>query len=309
MYFLSDEERRYVIRKLLPEARRQGVAEELRGWNWHQAPLSPPYRAKLGVFEIAGQYCANGRDVYARHVLHKRGEATPSMVEGRVLHDVVASVILEAKRLMYREGRSCVGLLDTLAFPDFAEQNNSTGSPVLRDELNTLPGLKEKAESLWHFERRRIVTRVEEVLARQPHIGVDALVTLALPVVVEQKLNGTFLGLSSHLAADALGWAEPLMVDLKFGEPREFHRLATTGYALVMESLYEYPISLGCIVYPCYREGRWTVEREFHIINDELRQWFIESRDERMRLVEEEIDPGTEGCQEHCPFWKICKGG
>ncbi len=274
------------------------MAEELRGWNWHQAPLSPAYRAKLGVFEVAGQYCGNGRDVYVRHVLKKRGVATAAMVEGRVLHDVVARIILEAKGLMYREGHGCVGLLDKLSFPCEAWT-----------ELGALPELKEKAESLWHFERRRIVTRAEEVLARQPHIGVDALVTLTLPVVVEQKLNGTFLGLSSHLAADALGWAEPLMVDLKFGEPREFHRLATTGYALVMESLYEYPISLGCVIYPNYREGRWTVERDFHIINDELRQWFIESRDERMRLVEEEIDPGTETCQEQCPFWKICRGG
>lgn len=297
MYFLSDEERRYVLRKLLPEARQQGVAEELRGWNWNQAPLAPPYRATLGVFEIAGQYCANGRDVYVRHVLNQRGELTPAMLEGRVMHDVVARIILESKRVIYREGHASVGLLDAMTFP-------SAGWA----ELSALPEVKIKAESLWQFERRRIVTRVEEVLTRQPHIGVDALATLALPVVVEQKLNGTFLGLSSHLAADAVGWAEPLMVDLKFGEAREFHRLATTGYALVMESLYEYPISLGCIVYPCFRDGRWTVERDFHIINDELRQWFIESRDERMRLVEEEIDPGTATCQARCAFWKICQG-
>jgi CRISPR-associated protein Csa1 len=295
MYFLNEEERRYVLRKLLPEARREGVAEELRGWNWNQAPLASPYRARLGVFEVAGQYCASGRDVYLRHVLKARAEASAAMLEGRILHDVAATIVLEAKRAIYRDGLNCVKALEGLAF-----------TPARWSELARTPALCEKAESLWHFEQRRILVRVEEVLASQPRIGIDALAALALPVVVEQKLDGKFLGLSAHLSADAVGLAEPMMVDIKFGEPRDFHRLATTGYAMVMESLYEYPIGLGCIVYPRYREGRWTVERDFHIIGDELRQWFIEARDERARLVDEEIDPGTMDCREGCVYWKVC---
>ncbi len=47
--------------------------------------------------------------------------------------------------------------------------------------------------------------------------------------------------------------------------------------------------------------GRVTVERDLHVIGDELRQLFIEARDERTRLVEEGIDPGlcvecNDGC-------------
>ncbi len=87
----------------------------------------------------------------------------------------------------------------------------------------------------------------------------------------------------------------------------EFHRLGTNGYALVLESLHEYPVNLGCIVYVEFQQGRLLIERDFHIIGDELRQQFIDDRDQRARLVEEEIDPGLPAeCYQGCPFWRHC---
>ena len=68
MYFASAEEQRWVQRGLLPEARRQPVAEELRGWSWHQPPLKPVYDRPLGVYEVAGKYCPTGRDLFLRRV-------------------------------------------------------------------------------------------------------------------------------------------------------------------------------------------------------------------------------------------------
>ena len=94
-----------------------------------------------------------------------------------------------------------------------------------------------------------MAARIQEILVKQPHIQEDSLATLAIPVVVEQKLDGTFFGLSASLSADAFTFSEPMVLDLKFGEPKKFHRLSTTGYALVMEAIHEYPINLGCIVY------------------------------------------------------------
>jgi CRISPR-associated protein Csa1 len=98
-----------------------------------------------------------------------------------------------------------------------------------------------------------------------------------------------------------------MMVDIKFGKPQKFHRLATTGYALVMESIYEYPINVGCVVYVTFQGDNLSIERDFHVIDDELRQWFIEERDERMRIVEEEIDPGfAQSCPRTCFCWEEC---
>lgn len=304
MYFLSEEERRLVLRRLLPQARENDVHPDLRGWNWAQPPLAPVYEAKLGLYEIAGQYCATGRDVYLRHVQGVKPPPNLLMVEGGVFHRVMTAIILAAKRIIYTQGPDCLTGLEALAEPD---RSTLKTEGLSEKEREALAG---RVDILWDFEYHRIVARVQEALARQPHIGPDALVALALPVTVEQKLDGSFLGLSSHLSADAFLFSEPMMMDIKFGERQDFHRLTTAGYALVMESLYEFPINVGCIVYPTFRGRRLLIERDFHLIDDELRQWFIEARDERMRLVEEEIDPGLMGeCYPLCHYWTACHPG
>jgi CRISPR/Cas system-associated exonuclease Cas4 (RecB family) len=43
MYFLTEEEKKRLLKGFLPKSREQGVAEELRGWNWSQPPLEPAY--------------------------------------------------------------------------------------------------------------------------------------------------------------------------------------------------------------------------------------------------------------------------
>ncbi len=301
MYFLSEEEKRLLLRKLLPQARGKGVAEELRGWNWDKPPLSPIYGVKLGVFEVAGKYCPTGRDLYLRRVLGLKPVPSPAMAEGTVLHKVLCDMIVESKRIIYNHGPRCLEALKSLPGPgrSFPQPEEITEE---RDAA-----LDEKAARLWEFEHRRILSRVEEILTGQPYIGVDSLVALALPVTVEQRLDGSFLGLSSHMSVDAFIFSEPMIVDIKFGKPQNFHKLGTTGYALVMESLYEYPINVGCVVYVSFHGDNLSVKRDFHVIDDELRQWFIEERDERMRIVEEEIDPGfAESCPRTCFCWKEC---
>ncbi|MDM7911886.1 MAG: type I-A CRISPR-associated protein Cas4/Csa1 [Methanotrichaceae archaeon] len=301
MYFLSEEEKRLLLRKFLPQAREKGVAEELRGWNWDRPPLSPIYSVKLGIYEIAGKYCPTSRDVYLRRVAGVRPPPSPAMAEGAVLHKVLCHLIVEAKRTIYNHGVSCLEDLEEFAGAALSEL--WTGSRANSVEAET----REKVNQLWDFEHRRIMARVQDILARQPHVGVDSLVALALPVTVEHRLDGSFLGLSQHLSADAFMLSEPMMLDVKFGKREKFHRLSTTGYALAMESLYEYPVNVGCIVYASFQGGNLRIERDFHLIDDELRQWFVEERDERMRMVEEEIDPGVAAnCPEVCFCWEQC---
>lgn len=300
MYFLNDEERRLVLRKLLPQARQQEIHPDLRGWNWHQPPLAPVNDVTLGVYEIAGRYCATRRDVYLRRVKGIHRPPNRLMVEGQILHQVMADLILTAKRMIYQHGSECLTPLERI----LAEPGEIPTPDLTADEL---VALREKVETLWAYERARILARVHEALSRQPHVGADALVALAIPVVVEQKLDGRLLGLSSHLSADAFLVAEPMIVDVKFGERRDFHRLATTGYALVMESIHEFPINIGCIVYPQFEGQRLHIERDFHLIGDELRQWFIDERDELAQMIEAEIDPGVvETPYTLCPYQGIC---
>lgn len=305
MYFLSEEERKYLLRYHLPKAREMGVADELRGWNWHQPPLEPIYGVRLALYEVANAYCPTGRDVYLRRVAGVKAPPNLAMLEGTILHAAVADVLVAAKKAIYNCGvgeyRRIVENIDQHPLLDLRPWQGQLG----QEEVAAVGG---KLELVTTFEKTRILARLQEILTRQPYIGEDSLVNLTVPVVVEQKLDGSFLGLSSYLSTDAYIFTEPMVLDLKFGERRDFHRLTTTGYGMVMESVWEFPVNLGCIVYVEFRNDRLLVTRDIHVISDELRQQFIDARDEKGRLVEEEIDPGVaEDCYATCPYYGVCR--
>src|SRR5579884_441961 len=261
MYFLSAEEERYVQRGLLPQARRQPVADELRGWNWPQPPLRPMYAAPLGVYEIAGKYCPTGRDVFLRRVQQIDAAPNLGMREGRLFHQLIAGLFTDAKRLIYAHGAACQAALDALFRLPLPEPDGGRLAPTERDHLLV------RMEVLRAFEARRIIERVEAVLAQHAYVGADALAALALPATVEVRLSGRFIGLSEHLAADAIAFSHMLVLDAKFGPREPFHKLTTTGYALAIESLFETPVDVGCIVYVRFMGGRVLVERDFHLID------------------------------------------
>lgn len=307
MYFLSEEERKMLYRRLLPKSREQGVADELRGWNWYRPPLEPIFERVLALFEVAHRYCPTARDVYLRHVVGVKARPNFAMIQGSVIHSVLQKVLTRSKRLIYEKG---VNNIDDIFLE--LQQVDSSVLDSWKDSLSVeeQEELGKRVRLVWAYEFSRIMARIQEILAKQPYISEDALATLAVPITMEQKLDGSFLGLSKHLSTDAIFFAETMIMDLKVGPPLPFYRQATTGYAMVLEAIHEFPVNVGCLVYLRFREdGRIQVKKDLHIINDELRQHFIEERDEKMRLVEEEFDPGmpTE-CWENCAFHYYCYG-
>lgn len=305
MYFLSPEERQLLLKSLLPSGREQVVAPELRGWTWSEPPMAPPYSAKLGVYEVVNRYCETGRDIWWRRVQGVRAEPNAAMVEGRVLHAIVSRIISMAKRLIWSIGIDRpVDVICTLRQFDeiwFERQvTRNANSPAFDD-------LRRKAEAIWSYEAAIIEARLREALSRQPYAREDSIVSSALPIIVEQRLDGSHLGLSKQLSMDAYQSAEPLILELKFGEKQAFHKLQVTGYALVAESLYEYPLNIGCIVYPSFDGDKLAVDKDFFLIDEELRQQFLEQRDERMRMVFDELDPGLmKACPTTCPYFNRC---
>jgi len=273
MYFLTENERRFLLRRLLPEARKIQVDRTLRGWHWAEidAPARPTYSATLGVAEVADGYCRSGRDVYIRRVLGQQSAATPEMLEGTALHAFAAAWVTAAKRLIYTT--PVARIMDELP------------RLLAADDLEVLPSdamdgaTVGKATIIRRFETYRLLAATQEALARQPEIGSDALAAQVLPVTVEQRVDGGYLGLSPHLAIDAMLVHGPMVLDLKFGPREDFHRLSTTGYALALESVYETPVDIGCVVYVQFRADTLAIERDFHFIDDELRTRFLDDRD------------------------------
>jgi len=210
MYFLDGEEKKRLLRGLLPRSRQTVISEELRGWNWHQPPLQPIYDIKLAIFDIASRYCSTSREVYLRRVENVKTRKNKAMIDGLVIHKTVSKFLTQAKKLIYQNGiENWKSVYKSLMNTDL----------TILDELkleisgDDLKELERKAELIWNFEYVRIVSRVEEVLSRQPYIDEDSLVFHAIPVVVEQKLDGSFLGLSHKLSLDAFAVSTPVVFD------------------------------------------------------------------------------------------------
>lgn len=306
MYFLTSDEKQELVKGLIPKTREVGVAEELRGWEWHQPPLQPFYSVKLPVYQVSSRYCPTGRDTYLARVHDYKADPNESMIFGSLMHEILNKVLVNAKKLVYMMGVDNLTLIEkelTQPIDDWLKQYFYTN----HIDLELYDILSTRANQVHSFEVNRIINRLQDVLSRFRYVREDSLVAQSIPIALGYRLDGTRLGLSSNLSTDAMTIAEPMVINLKFGEPRDFHRLTTTAYALVMESLYEHPVDLGCVIYVQFEEDRILINKDMHMIDDELRQWFIEERDEKMRMVYEEIDPGISSkCPSDCSYYNYC---
>ncbi len=283
MFMPTAEEKKRLLRGTIPRARKLGVDDTLRGWSWSSPPLLSPYEVPLGLSEVANAYCASGRAIYARRVLGIEPEPNEKMLLGGALHSTLRNWTVHAKKTLYNCGaaRSEEAMQEIRAFPE--------------------PDLPE-ARTLVRYEADAIEFRLREALSQFPRIQTDALVAQVLPITLGQMLDGSFLGLSRHLSTDLLNLGESCILNIIFNDQkRVFHPLTLAGYALVLEAVYEFPVDVGVTVYASFQDGRLHIEREFAVIGDELRMEFVEVRDEKQRMVADELDPGPcEGCEEWC---------
>ncbi|NWF94514.1 MAG: type I-A CRISPR-associated protein Cas4/Csa1 [Candidatus Thorarchaeota archaeon] len=305
--------RRRLLRRYRRRSREVVVDDRFRGWAWEVPPVDPPYDYQLALSELASRYCESMRDIYLRHVEKKRKPTNAKMIEGGLYHSVIASAVQNAKRELYNMTRASGHELGVRLVEMRDQVIDDMIKTARRPEVVGRGGtwdetrVRSNMEWLWDYEASQMVATVDRVLAAQPYIGTDALVHSAVPVVVEQKLDGRNIGLSGQLSADAFGM-EGVVLDTKTGERRQFHRFSTTGYAMVIESIYEYPVDVGCIVYCWFRKPvPPTIEYDIHQIDEPLRQEFLELRDEAMRLIYNQRDPGMPAlCYEDCPYWEEC---
>jgi CRISPR-associated protein Csa1 len=312
VYLLPDEVKRRVLRRYRRRSREVVVDERFRGWSWEFAPIDPPYDIQLPLSDIAARYCESMRDIYLRYVLRKRKPSNVRMIEGRLYHQVIVAAVEESKKLLYNlehgNQLQIAGSLSSIRDSAINGLMDKAGAPEVKEPSAWNRGrIRENMVWLWDYEVKQIEAAIQRLTAEQPYMGLDALVNAAIPVVVEQRLDGRNIGLSGHLSADAYG-AEGVVLDVKTGTKRLFHRLSTTGYAMVIESIHEYPVDVGCIVY-CQFQSQLppTVSYDVHNIDEPLRQEFLELRDKAMKLVFDQADPGLpQHCYEYCPFWSEC---
>ena len=306
MYYLDQMEVRLLTRDLLPRARENPVDERLRGWNWFLEPLRPySNEVPLGVWEVASSVCPTRRDAWLRQkVLKKSVPTTPLLARGIVVHKVISSLFLKAKKMVY------------LGNYDLRDELLELSESIVDEEIANIrryvdlqeDKLRDFCMRVSKWEVTRIESKVQEAKAKYPFLSEESLVQLAFPVATEMVLDGSLLGLSSYLRADAAWMFGGIIFDVKTGRREEWHRLQVAGYALAFESFFERPVDVGCTVYISKAPGWIRVQRDFFLITDDLRSKFLEKRDElQMILLRGEEPRVASKCPEYCVFKEYCR--
>ena len=256
------------------------VSEDLRGWCWYRSPLKPRAYLDLGVSEVAYRFCSTKRDVWLRRREGAIPEVNGVLRKGLAIHSVFH--------------RSCREVGKALAMGyspwDAYERVSSLCKRIAVESMGSYDP--------WLEKLCRVLTFGWTAMAFE--LG-------SLPSLTEFVVDGSLLGLSKNLRVDAL-FEGSIVVELKYGSMRNDYTIALAGYALALESFLEIPIDFGLlIVINGDREPRIRVEPIY--IGPDLRQSFIEARDEVIDILLSSIPPPKPStCPSTCPYRKFCLG-
>uniref|UniRef100_A0A0F2LKI4 CRISPR-associated protein Cse1 n=1 Tax=Candidatus Aramenus sulfurataquae TaxID=1326980 RepID=A0A0F2LKI4_9CREN len=252
------------------------IDEDLRGWNYHSPPIKPRAYLSLSIADVAYRYCDSKRDVYLRKVLKMKGEQTPSLTLGQQVHELIALISRDVTRLL-AQGLPAYEVLEVIN----KKRYSTSFSPFL-----------EKFKKAFAF-----------------YLLSDASDSSGfIPLISEFRVDGTPLGLSPRLSADAISQIS-MVVEVKVANYQDFHKLALAGYALALESAFELPVDFGALIYVNgINEKHPEIRTEAYYLSTDLRKEFIDTRDEVIDMLLEEKDPGlASNCQSSCPFYSYCR--
>ena len=77
---------------------------------------------------------------------------------------------------------------------------------------------------------------------------------------------------------------------------------------MAFEASRELPINIGVVMYMHFDErGLPQIKMDYHMIDDEWRRRFLETRDTILEIITNERDPGKPPrCYEYCPLKEYC---
>jgi len=264
------------LRRLHRVRSQDPVEEEYRGWNWDRPPLRPRAYLGLGVSEVAYRFCPTMRDVYLRRV-GVEGERNQWLRNGELVHRVFAAASEDVRRELSL-GRSGWEAYENLSRRAYAR----------------LRSLGVDARS-----QRWLVDLYKKLLLR---FAADEWSLY----FSEYRVDGSMLGLSRNLRADAL-IEMGVVLEVKLGRPHESYRRALAGYALALEANYEVPVDYGILLYVTVSGDRVGFSWEPVYVSTHLRSEFVEARDEVVdMLVSGREPPRAPACPETCPFRGVC---
>lgn len=289
------------------------VSSELRGWNWSNDLLSPPMEnVYFGVSELANRYCPNFRDIYLRRVAGIFAPITFKTVRGWLYHALSSRCASLIKSTLYSTG--LIRGIDLIRLLE--EKRKSVVDSLFLEyrvkrylDSKNLELLKNDLSILYDYFIVQAASRLDVVLSEVKYARLESIVNRVIPQFSEKLVDGRLIGLSKELRIDVM-LDNRVIIDIKTGDVRDFHKYALAGYALAIESDLETPIDYGLITYLSVVDGHVKINNKMYFIGDEIRREFIEIRDEAFNILSLGEDPGKPStCPEYCIYYSICRGG
>ncbi len=309
MFFIDSLEIDRVLRQLKNVY--GSVSEDLRGWNWSNDILSPPLEGVyLSVSEIANRYCSTYRDIFLKRVMGTPAPYSYKTVRGWIYHAVYKKVVEKTKSKLYLEGLMNGSKLYTSLLIDKRDILEKIIEEYdIPKHLNPqiLDKLIKETETLYSFLALQAASRLDRILSRISKLDLESIISKVTSVDVERIVNGQLIGLSSELKVDMFA-DKRIVIEIKTGDIRDFHKYAVTGYALAIESDLDIPIDYGIVSYIHVKDDYVKIRNKIYFIGDELRREFLEIRDEAFNIIHRGLDPGKpSSCPEYCVYYGVCR--
>ncbi len=285
------------------------VSEELRGWNWNKYPMIPPSRTQIAVSDIFNGFCDSFRFVYVKRILKEQQREVKRLEEGTLIHRAFGETISTAKALILE-----LGVNGYKEFRDIFMRRLVSRMDLLFNNLKLIINegearYKEILEELFEEAANIYAAAYSRAVAGSYYLSPDGLVSLVVPIISEFPIDGSLIGFSRNIRADAL-LPPNVLIEIKTRRPDHQHELQLTAYALAFESIYKVPVNHSIIIYLDIDSRSSMIRRSEKIVtvSDQLRSEVIEKRDLAYKIIDESYDPGLpEVCSIYCPYLKVCK--
>lgn len=298
----------------------------LRGYN-HQTFLPSQYAFKLkkkevkslSVSNIADRYCPSRRDLYIEKGINKprtKKRKTWGRIAGTIADRYISSLLTEIRCEEEKNTYSDIKNKISKFHNDFLNENCKIISKLKSSEKYSF-GV-EAGDTEWFLKLLSYNGRVElsmklihSILRIKDDLNIDHLQVNRIQI----RPKTMQIGISSPVSPDFIIPDFGIVGDIKTGKRfREHFLLTCAGYALAYENEKGEgnDINWGIIYFfPSYAKSKYVkfiTFAQIYIfpIDDHLRRWFIDARDEAYKIISRETIPDfpPETERENCKYCK-----
>jgi len=291
------------------------ISDELRGYNWRDLLVPSYLQLDLPFNQIAYQYCDSGRYLYLNKVLNIKAENSMERVRGRLLDSSIMKIIKNT--IDFVNSRTDPNDLKIHSFLNSQKEDGLESVQKNLDKYDFIDypsktRIFRYCESLITFEISLIATRLQYYVSKTNDIQKDALISHALPIIIDDRLSVRDMGFSSKMTPDFVFTEQSVVGEFK-GFKRDLsdnaYRIAVTGYAMAYEKTHRQNVDLGCVLFLNLSETKETpiYELDVFITSDEYRKAFVTKRDQLFNMINKQKEPGLASkCPQSCVYLKHC---